>query len=48
VAAPGNDGNVDIGGHSFLAAVVGRFRNCVKPKGSNILYAQEVVQCCAC
>ena len=47
VAAPGNDGDTDFRGHSFLAAVVGRFRNCVRLKASNILYAQEVVQCCA-
>jgi hypothetical protein len=44
VTAAGNDGNIDCGGHSFLAAVVGRFRNCADLKGSNILYTQEVVQ----
>ena len=48
VTAPGHDGNVDIDSHSFLAAAVGRFRSCASPQCSNILYVQEVVQCCAC
>jgi hypothetical protein len=48
VSAPGNDGDADVGDHSFLAAMVGRFRNCAPAKASNILYAQEVVQCRAC
>ncbi len=48
VAAPRDNGCFDTGSHSFLAAVVGRFRNCAAWKGGNILYAKEVVQCRAC
>jgi hypothetical protein len=48
VPAPGYDGNVDVDSHSLLAAASGRFRSCAGPQCSNILYAQEVVQCCAC